>query len=420
MSGLLLLTAGAAGLAVAQSVAIGMAVAVAPLIFMGLVRPAALAVLGVGLTCVTTDLTGGAGSVKVAVADALLLLAVAGWFCAVGVGERKWPQGALRAVRPYLLLYVAVLAVATAAHPGASSLIESLQRIQIVVVALVAGAFVLRSDDLRRALGLFLVATSIMAVVYAVTFDGDSGLGNQKNPAGHFMALAVLVAVGSDVLGRLRFALLVPLVIGLFTTGSRGALVGLLAGLVVLPLLLEGQRRRRASAMIATVLICLLLAYSLLPPDAQERLSTIESRGPLTGSLSAGEYTIALREEYRRDAYQIISAQPLLGVGIGNYLAGDLSRGTLTDNPHNVLLLESAEGGLPLGGALTLLLVGSMVILVRIRRQTPLAALAASVQAASIVHGLLDIYWVRGTPTLGWLLIGAAIADAHRRGHRCP
>jgi hypothetical protein len=28
-------------------------------------------------------------------------------------------------------------------------------------------------------------------------------------------------------------------------------------------------------------------------------------------------------------------------------------------------------------------------------------------------HGLVDIYWVRGTPVLGWLLVGMALAQAH-------
>jgi len=31
---------------------------------------------------------------------------------------------------------------------------------------------------------------------------------------------------------------------------------------------------------------------------------------------------------------------------------------------------------------------------------------AAAVLVATAAHGLVDVYWVRGTPLLGWLIVG--------------
>ena len=39
-------------------------------------------------------------------------------------------------------------------------------------------------------------------------------------------------------------------------------------------------------------------------------------------------------------------------------------------------------------------------------RRIELAPVAAGVLVATAAHGLVDVYWVRVTPVLGWLLVG--------------
>jgi hypothetical protein len=415
LGAVVLVIAAVAGLATSRGFPAALAVACIPLLLLALLRPAAVAVLGVGLTYVVADLTGGAGSVQVSAGDLLLALAVIGATLAAAAGQAQLRAAVLRPIALPLAVYAAALAVALAAHVDASAAVNVLQRAQIVLVPLIVGAVVLRKADLRRALGLYVVVTAAMAVVYVATYDGDVGYGNQKNAAGNFMSIAILIAIGSDALGRVRFPLIIPLAIGLFVTGSRGAILGLAVGLALLPLVRSGGHRRRTFAALLPVVACLALVYGLLPDDARNRISTVNANGDLNAGLDSAQYTIALRGVYRTDAIKVIRRHPLLGVGIGQYLAGDVTRGTLTNDPHDVWLLDTAEGGLPLGVALSVLLLGSLVVVIRVRRYTPLAALAASVQGATLAHGLVDIYWVRGTPTLGWLLIGAALADAHRR-----
>ena len=69
-----------------------------------------------------------------------------------------------------------------------------------------------------------------------------------------------------------------------------------------------------------------------------------------------------------------------------------------------------------------LLVLGSAIALFTKMRRIPLAAAAAAVLLATAVHGLVDVYWVRGTPVLGWLLVGMACGEfAHGSGRRrCP
>ena len=48
---------------------------------------------------------------------------------------------------------------------------------------------------------------------------------------------------------------------------------------------------------------------------------------------------------------------------------------------------------------------------------SPLAPAAAGVLLATVAHGLVDVYWVRGTPVLGWLLVGMVVRG--RSGGPC-
>jgi hypothetical protein len=47
--------------------------------------------------------------------------------------------------------------------------------------------------------------------------------------------------------------------------------------------------------------------------------------------------------------------------------------------------------------------------MVRRRKYSPWAGPALALQAAILTHGLVDVYWVRGTPVIGWLLVGMAL-----------
>ena len=45
------------------------------------------------------------------------------------------------------------------------------------------------------------------------------------------------------------------------------------------------------------------------------------------------------------------------------------------------------------------------------RAGAAVAVAAAAVLLSTVAHGMVDVYWVRGTPVLGWLLVGMACGE---------
>ena len=82
-----------------------------------------------------------------------------------------------------------------------------------------------------------------------------------------------------------------------------------------------------------------------------------------------------------------------------------------------MLLLQAAEGGYVLAAAFVLLILGSVLALYRMRA-VELAPAAAAVLVATFAHGLVDVYWVRVTPVLSWLLVGMVCGLYGRAGAR--
>jgi membrane-bound metal-dependent hydrolase YbcI (DUF457 family) len=76
--------------------------------------------------------------------------------------------------------------------------------------------------------------------------------------------------------------------------------------------------------------------------------------------------------------------------------------------------LEAAEGGYVFAASFVLLIAGTAFALWRLRR-FELAPVAAAVLLATVAHGLVDVYWVRGTPVLGFLLVGMVCGLAAQR-----
>ena len=100
------------------------------------------------------------------------------------------------------------------------------------------------------------------------------------------------------------------------------------------------------------------------------------------------------------------------------YVGGSRQPG-ITD-PHQVLFFQLAEGGIPLLLAFLVLVIGGAAVVLRHSRGSSLALAALAVQVSTVVHALADIYWVRGTPTPAWLLIGATLAVAWRASRGDP
>ncbi|MGE5593832.1 MAG: O-antigen ligase family protein [Betaproteobacteria bacterium] len=170
------------------------------------------------------------------------------------------------------------------------------------------------------------------------------------NTAGTVMAIATIVAIGLMVRARrtpqrLASAACAALAFAaLMATQSRGALLGLAAGLAVLIVALLYRRGRRVAGPILAVaaLALLLVALGLGYPPIRARYATILNPAANQDRL-----------EIWRTALAIIVDHPVVGVGVNNfrevYAAYPHARNPVQDQPfaHNVFLEFGAATGVP-------------------------------------------------------------------------
>jgi hypothetical protein len=372
----------------------------------------------VAVTVLPVQTSVGAGGVQVAAADVMFLACFAGLVPLMAMST-QWRARlvAVRPLVPWVAPFLLWLVVIVLAHPSQHSAVNALQYAELTGFAVVVGAVVLTPKTARVALTGFLAVACVTAALWTVrsgTFSVDN-----KNPAGQFMVDAMLLSLVVVRGWKWRAPVVLLLILGILHTESRGAVLGAgLGGLVLLSLRGLGTWRRTVGAIIPLVLVC-VGGYFVVPNSLQARVRStfasdkipagIAASNQLPGTLAPGQYTVQLRTIYRHEGIALVKQHPILGVGVGDYLTGDPANQTVTTDPHNVLLLDAGEGGVPDLALFLLMLAGTGFVIVRRRRFTPWAGPALALQAAILTHGLVDVYWVRGTPVIGWLLVGMAL-----------
>lgn len=379
---------------------LAVALCLLPLVVWLFARPGAVLVL-LGLSIpITYSLTGNRAGFHLSPSDLLLVFAFAGLvFRATATGS--FPGlGALRAVKVPVLQYAAFMLILLGAHLGISDFFKTGQRYELFVLPLIVGAFAAMSNRYLLVLKGYVIAATALAVIWP--FDQSIG---QKNPVGQMIANAVLVLIAIPSLRRF-FPCLLILLPGLFYTESRGAIGAAIIGTLVISVFTGTAARIVRRRIVVLAVLAVVLFFLVLPSSLRSRVTTLSA-----GTSSTAAYTLVIRQEYSKDAEAIIRRHPWTGVGIGNYTQADSQSAQPTDDPHEVLLLQAAEGGYGLAVSFVLLIAGTAVVLFTRMRRIPLAAAAAGVLLATAVHGLVDVYWVRGTPILGWLLVGMACGE---------
>jgi hypothetical protein len=375
-----------------------------PLAVWLLTRPL-VPLLGLGASIpALMSVTGSAGGLHVAASDVLLVIVLA-TILLDGVYPASLVVATLRPLAWPVLPYAAVLVVLLVAHLGVQEVAQTAQRYELFILPLAAGSYAALKGQHVRVLAAYVLAVTLFALIWPIH---DFGL--QKNPTGQVIANAILLIAGVPRLRRL-VPCLVTLVPGLFLTESRGALGALAIGLAVI-IVLSGFELRPAVARVVPVVLIAVGVFALLPGNVRERVTTLT---PGTGTPAA--YSLHIRQQLSADARQIFREHPWLGVGVGGYARADAGSQTPSDDPHQVLLLQAAEGGYVLAAAWVALVAGSCLVLLRMR-QSRLAVAGIAVLVATAAHGLTDVYWARGTPVLGWLLAGMACAVTYRRKMR--
>ena len=368
-----------------------------------LVRPNLAAVaLGASIPALE-NIAGAHLGVNVSLGDLLLLLLATSVVGSAVVSRSALVFRVLQPVSFPVLQYCAFVFVLLAAHLDRNSGIQTVQRLELLAFPLVVGSYLALKGAHVRLLQAYVVAATALAVLWP--FDH---LQLQKNPAGQLLANAILLLIGVPALTRLRIC--APLLVyGLFATASRGAIVAGALGTAVI-FLAQGVRTPRQTIIRVAVVGALVIAiFQFMPANVRTRITSFSS----VGSTSAA-YTVRVRETYASDALRIVRAYPWFGVGVGSYLTGVQEfHLTSSTDPHDVVLLQAAEGGWAFAGSFVVLVLGGVLALIRLRR-IDLAPAALGVLVATVAHGLVDVYWVRGTPILSWLLVGMVCAGAYR------
>jgi O-antigen ligase len=214
-------------------------------------------------------------------------------------------------------------------------------------------------------------------------------------------------------------AILVLILLGIIWTGSRGGFVAVAA--VGISLFLK-----RPSLNMALVGFVLAVSFAAMAPKAYwDRIETL-----VTGKESHGGRSLSNRLELQRRGFQILMANPILGVGPGNFgTAFVTSKGmgglVISHKPkptddrsfavaHNLHLEFFAENGLPAGALLWAIFALSVRDLIRLdnlgnrnNREIGLGFAIALALGSMLLSGL---FLSQGKNSVLWFLIGMGVA----------
>lgn len=238
-----------------------------------------------------------------------------------------------------------------------------------------------------------------------------SGMVFNPNPFGLFMAITVILAAGllrSDPLRLTLWVLLVAGLLGVWTSGSRNAMLATALGLAAA---FPPVNRQRLLVYFISFTLALLAYLNLVPADGNIAVSN-------TMRLQIIAFTL---EQIRQS--------PWLGWGIGAY---EQLPGHVLNAPHNMWLdLAISSGLFALAGAI----VSTALLVRRLHRrcsrasQLALGVLSACIVAGTLEYSILDSTHFRGL----WVLVMAvacctlneaapsvneARASAMRKDHR--
>ncbi|HEY6962930.1 MAG TPA: O-antigen ligase family protein [Gaiellaceae bacterium] len=276
--------------------------------------------------------------------------------------------------------------------------------IALDVVALVAGIVVGRVRDrvdlwaivalLVSAAGAFALVRGVVGGHATVGVGGrlaltgsDSPIGLSRDAARGLILAVYLLMAGSGPTRRLLAIAAIPLLtIAFVSGGSRGPLLGLLAGLAAFLAyaLRDPRARRRVLLVFVAAVVSVPVVGQLAPGQDVGRTFSI-----LTGS--EGGLSSNGRSQLWSAAWNAFSSHPLLGIGTGSFHA----LGGVELYPHNLLLEAAAEWGI-VGLALVAITVAaagktlSRALRAAAPSEQPQAALVLGLFAAAVVNSMFS------------------------------
>lgn len=327
----------------------------------------------------------------------------------------------------------------------ALDLLRTWRRVRWALLALtVAGAA-------EAALGLFQYATKAGPSSFNIGADFSRAYGTFGRPNSYAGYLEMLwpftlaasylywrdwTNAASPRLGRLVSAIAISVcaaIVGaaIVASLSRGAWLGVGAGLVVMALSASRQTRRATiTAAVATALFAVLGGFAMLPATIQSRFNSIVSNAAIpdirTAFVTADNFAVVERLAHWQAGLNMFASNRLLGVGIGNfnvrYAEFNVSPTFIVSrgHAHNYYIQVAAESGL-VGLTAYLLLLTSIVVTLLIAFRSAagrdpgtraLLVAAAGTVTAVTVHDIFEVLHVLSMGiqlSVMWALIVVAV-----------
>jgi O-antigen ligase len=296
------------------------------------------------------------------------------------------------------------------------------------------------------ALAAGIVAGTTFIALYAL-LPGLAGGGLPDTrldaPIGYSNALGLLLAYGlllgagialhrSGTVRVLAGAALVPLVVALFLTYSRGAILALLVGLLVLTLTeLQVASRLPRGRLLAAAALLVVVAVALVAvareggarPAADRALQAFRQESlPADDQSRLVSISGNRRADYWRVAWRMVERDPLLGEGAGGFerrWTQDRRTPSNVRDAHNLYLETLAELG-PLGLALLLVALAVPLSAFGRARRGALVPAATAAYAAFLVHAAVDWDWELPVLVLPALACGAILLAEARTAPPVP
>ena len=370
----------------------------------------------------------------------------------VAVSASAWAWGVLRGTiipRPvpgrwWLLAFMSLAAISAvfALDPVTAFFGGKYQRVGLMVMLLVAAAYVLvtqlvTSSDRLRALAWSTVGAGVVSAIVtvlesrgidplglsrdnpAIFFRGPSLLGNPDFTANYLVVCVVLAAALAFSAREVRWRALAWACFGanllaVVVSLTRGAWVGVAVGLgALLFVTVRSKATRKTAAYLAGALVLVLVVAVVVKGP-----STFVARfKDLASAETAGDSRFVLWGE----AIKVTRERPLLGTGPDGYSLGWYGARSpasmrisgmesVTDDPHNLLLLMVATLGIPAGLLGTGLLIAPLVVTARtaLARELPPARLQYAGWWCALL-GLLAAFVFAANVVVLTLMLGIAI-----------
>ena len=395
---------------------------------------------------------------NVTATEAVIVLLLVGWGTARAAGRVAAPR--LRPLTVAIGLLVSLLVLSCVVAPNLTLAAKELVKWAEVATVIVIGQSVLVSERDRAMLFGALTAAAVSQAVYGLLQStmlwGPShfmigpwlmrayGSFEQPNPFGGYLGLhlPLVVSVAAfGIVGRTRAwsrgaVAGCAVVIGacLIATMSRGAWLGQATGLLVVALVGSRTARHAVATFGGLGLVVLLAAWPVLPAAVTDRVQSIFASlvafGADARALTPENWAVMERVSQWTAGWRMFAANPLVGVGIGNYNSV-YDEYRLPEWPvalghaHNHYLTIAAEAGILAVIAYVVLLAVAVRQTLRGWRDAPtafgraigLGALGSI--GALATHNLVDVLFVHGmSVTIGLIL--ALAAPATEEGSETP